>query len=52
LDQRIQRQQRRIERMLVSREGPADEMKQVLADMMKARDVLQARIADCGNGDT
>ena len=44
LNQRITRQQRRIERILVHREGPADEMQAVLEDMIKARDVMQAQL--------
>ena len=44
MNQRILRQQRRIERMLFNREGPADEMQALLEDMTKARDMMQAKI--------
>lgn len=44
MNQRIVRQQKRIERILVSREGPAEEMHAVLADMIKARDRMLGQI--------
>jgi hypothetical protein len=44
MNQRIKRQQRRIERILVHREGPADEMQTLLDDMTRARDIMQAHL--------
>jgi hypothetical protein len=44
MSQRIVRQRRRIERLLVHRLGPADEMAMVLDDMIRARDKMQAQL--------
>lgn len=43
-DQRIYRQRKRIELILATTFGPATAMKAVLADMIKAREELQARL--------
>jgi hypothetical protein len=46
MNQRITRQQRRIERILVHREGPADEMQALLDDMIKVRDSMHGELED------
>jgi hypothetical protein len=41
---RIQRQRRRIERMLVHRQGPTDAMQVLLDDMIKASNLMRAQL--------
>jgi Fe2+ or Zn2+ uptake regulation protein len=45
LDQRITRQQRRVEKIIINREGPVDEAKALLDDMVTARDMMKAELA-------
>jgi hypothetical protein len=44
LDQRIARQQKRVEKIIVNREGPAEEARALLADMIKTRGTMQAQL--------
>ena len=44
LDQRIARQQKRVEKIIVNREGPAEEAQALLDDMIKTRGMMQAQL--------
>jgi len=44
LDARILRQQKRIDRILISGQGPATEMQTVLDDMLRSRASMTARL--------
>jgi hypothetical protein len=44
MDQRIARQQKRVEKILINREGEAAEMQALLADMIEARSLMQAQL--------
>jgi hypothetical protein len=46
MDLRILRQQRRIQKIQINREGPADEMQERLEEMIRARELLQAQMDD------
>ena len=45
IDQRIVRQQRRIEKVTINREGPLDALRAVLDDMVKARNLMHSQLA-------
>jgi len=44
IDQRIVRQQRRVEKVLFNREGPADETQALLDEMIKVRDLMRSQL--------
>ena len=45
LDQRIARQQKRVEKIIINREGPADQAQALLDDMIKSRNMMKAQLA-------
>jgi deoxyadenosine/deoxycytidine kinase len=46
LDQRIVRQQRRVEKIIIERLGPREDMQAQLDDMIQARDTATSRLSD------
>ena len=44
-DRRIARQEKRIQKIIINREGPADAAQALLDEMVKARDTMKARLA-------
>jgi hypothetical protein len=45
LDGRIARQKKRVEKIIINREGPAEEAQALLDDMIKTRDMMKAQLA-------